>query len=237
MAVATQQALDRVAVLVTSRFHAYAPWRLALLPTGLDSFVPGAGYFLGGDRLLRSDLAEAAIKAAIAEPLGLSVPEAAAAIHDVVNAKMAGAVDVMFSKRGCDPRDFTLIAAGGAAPVHAARLAREIGMKHFIVPRVAPVFCAFGMMYADLKHNYTRPYSAITEAADLERVNALFAEMEAEARGTLEREGAAPQDISIERSMDIHYYGQVREQNAAVPDGPVTAGAIRRTSGLLDLFA
>jgi N-methylhydantoinase A len=180
-------------------------------------------YFLGGDRPLRRDLAEAAIRQKVAEPLGLSVLEAAAAIHDVVNAKMAGAVDIMFSKRGCDPREFTLIAAGGAAPVHIARLTREIGMKHFIVPRVAPVFCAFGMMYTDLKHDYTRPYTAQAESADLDRINALFAEMEEEARRTLEREGAAQDEVAIERSMDIHYYGQVREQNTAVPVGPVTA--------------
>lgn len=186
-------------------------------------------FFLGGDRPLRVDLAEAAIKTRVADPLGLTVPEAAAAIHDVVNAKMAGAVVVMFSQRGCDPRDFTLIAAGGAAPVHVARLTREIGMKHFISPRMAPVFCAFGMMYADLKHNYTRPYTAQAESADLDRINALFAEMEADARATLEREGAAPADVAIERSMDIHYYGQVREQNAAVPDGPVTAETLAAT--------
>ncbi len=179
-------------------------------------------YFLGGDRPLHRSLAEAAIKDRVGDPLGLGVAEAAATIHDVVNAKMAGAIDVMFSQRGCDPRDFILVAAGGAAPVHVARLTREIGMKHFISPRIAPVFCAFGMMYADLKHNYTRPYAAQTAAADLDRINMLFAEMEAEARCTLEREGAAPADISVQRSMDIHYYGQVREQNAPVPDGPVT---------------
>ncbi|MCL5734712.1 MAG: hydantoinase/oxoprolinase family protein, partial [Actinobacteria bacterium] len=159
------------------------------------------GYFLGGDRPLRKELAEAAIKAKVADPLGLTVSQAAAAIHDVVNAKMAGAIDVMFSQRGCDPRDFTLIAAGGAAPVHVARLAREAGMKDFISPRIAPVFCAFGMMYADLKHNYTRPYTSQTEAADLDRINTLFAEMEADARLTLECEGASPVAISIERSM------------------------------------
>ncbi len=190
-------------------------------------------YFLGGERRLREDLAVAAIEERVAAPLGLSVADAAAAIHDVVNAKMAGAIDVMFSRRGCDPRDFTLCAAGGAAPVHVARLARELGMKHFIVPRVAPVFCAFGMMYADLKHNYTRPYSAQATQVDLERVNSLYAEMEEEARRTLEREGAASADVSIERSMDIHYYGQVREQNAAVPPGQITAESLEVT---LDRF-
>ncbi len=187
------------------------------------------GYFLGGERRLRKDLAVAAIEKKVAEPLGLSVADAAAAIYDVVNAKMAGAIDVMFSRRGCDPRDFTLCAAGGAAPVHVARLTRELGMKHFIMPRVAPVFCAFGMMYADLKHNYTRPYTAQAGEADLDRINSLYAEMEEEAWRTLEREGASPADISIERSMDIHYYGQVREQNAAVLDGPVTADSLAVT--------
>ena len=186
-------------------------------------------YFLGGERTLCKELAEAAIKAKVADPLGLSVPQAAAAIHDVVNAKMAGAIDVMFSQRGCDPRDFTLIAAGGAAPVHVARLAREAGMKHFISPRMAPVFCAFGMMYADLKHNYTRPYTAQADVADLDRINELFTEMETDARRTLDREGAATADITIERSMDICYYGQVREQNAIVPDGRVTAETLAVT--------
>jgi N-methylhydantoinase A len=135
----------------------------------------------------------------------------------------------MFSQRGCDPRDFTLVAAGGAAPVHVARLTREIGMKDFISPRVAPVFCAFGMLHADLKHNFTRPYTAQSELADLGRINELYTEMEAEARRTLEREGATSADIRIERSMDIHYYGQVREQNAVVPDGPVTVETLATT--------
>ena len=179
-------------------------------------------FFLGGDRRLRTDLAEAAIKEKVADPLGISVHDAAAAIHDVVNAKMAGAIDVMFSRRGCDPRDFTLCAAGGAAPLHVARLTRELGMEHFMVPRAAPVFCAYGMMYADLKHTYTRPYTAQTQHAELERINALYAEMEQVARDTLEREGAPAGDVIIEKSMDLHYYGQVREQTAVVPDGPVT---------------
>ena len=179
-------------------------------------------FFLGGDRRLRTDLAEAAIKEKVADPLGISVHDAAAAVYDVVNAKMAGAIDVMFSRRGCDPRDFTLCAAGGAAPLHVARLTRELGMEHFMVPRAAPVFCAYGMMYADLKHTYTRPYTAQTQHAELERINALYAEMEQVARDTLEREGAPAGDVIIEKSMDLHYYGQVREQTAVVPDGPVT---------------
>lgn len=186
-------------------------------------------FFLGGETKLRKDLAEKSIRDKIAAPLGLGVPEAAAAIYDVVNAKMAGAIDVLFSKRGLDPRDFTLCAAGGALPVHVARLVAELGLTHFLVPKVAPVFCAYGMMYADLRHDFTRPFWCQTADADLESINGLFLEMEKEAVEMLRRESVRETDIRIERSMDIHYYGQVREQNAAVPDGAVTAETLAET--------
>ncbi len=179
-------------------------------------------YFLGGETRLRKDLAEKAIKEKIADPLKLGVLKAAAAIYDVINAKMAGAIDVVFSKRGYDPREFTLCAAGGAAPVHAARLMEELGIKHFIVPKMAPVFCAFGMLYADLKHNFTRPLLCETAKVDIESINALFDDMKKEAIETFLREGIDEKEIVIERTMDIHYYGQRREQNAYVPEGPVT---------------
>jgi len=186
-------------------------------------------YFLGGETKLRIDLAEKAIKEKIADPLGLSTLKAAAAIYDVINAKMAGAIDVVFSKRGYDPRDFTLCAAGGAAPVHAARLIEELGIKQFMVPKVAPVFCAFSMMYADLKHNFTRPLGCETAKVDLDRINDLFKEMEKEAMEILQKEQIEKKDVLIERSMDIRYYGQVREQNASVPDGPFSSETLRVT--------
>jgi N-methylhydantoinase A len=147
----------------------------------------------------------------------------------VINAKMAGAIDVVFSKRGYDPRDFTLCAAGGAAPVHAARLVEELGIKHFMVPKVAPVFCAFGMMYADLKHNFTRSLGCETEKVNIDRINDLFSEMEKEALETFRKEEMGKKDVLIERSMDIRYYGQVREQNASVPDGPFSFETLRVT--------
>ena len=183
-------------------------------------------YFLGGARKLDKALAEAAINEKVANPLGISVEASAAAIHDIVNAKMGGAIEIMFSRRGCDPRDFTLCAAGGAGALHVARLTRDLGMKGFMVPRMAPVFCAYGMMFADLKHNYTRTYTAQSGKADLVKLNAMYAEMEEEARHTLEREGALPSQIAIERTMDLRYYGQVREQTISVPDGPLTAASL-----------
>ncbi len=186
-------------------------------------------YFLGGETKLRKDLAEKTIQEKISDPLHLSVPKAAAAIYDVVNAKMAGAIDVVFSRRGYDPREFILCAAGGAAPVHSARLMEELGIRHLMVPKVAPVYCAFGMMYADLKHSFTRPLVCETARVDLGRVNALYEEMEREATAILQREGIAKKYILIEKTMDIRYYGQVREQNASVPKGVVTSKSLRFT--------
>lgn len=187
-------------------------------------------YFLGGETKLRKDLAAKVIREKIAEPLGLGEASAAAAIYAVVNAKMAGMIDLLFSRRGYDPREFILCAAGGAAAVHAVRIMQELRIKRLTVPKVAPVYCAFGMMYADLKHNYTRSYLCETAKADLDKINELFDEMEGAARRTLEREGVAGKDMLVSKSMDMRYYGQVREQNAAMPDGPVTAETLQATA-------
>ncbi len=179
-------------------------------------------YFLGGARKLDKAMAEAVIKEKVADPLGIPVAQAAAAIHDVVNAKMSGAIDIMFSRRGCDPRDFTLCAAGGAGALHVASLAKGLGMKGFMVPRMAPVFCAYGMMFAELRHHFTRSYVAEAAKADPDAIDAMYAEMEDEARRTLEREGVLPSDISIVKSMDLRYHGQMRDQTVTVPDGPLS---------------
>ena len=179
-------------------------------------------YFLGGETTLRKDLAERAIEDKIAHPLGLTVEQAAASIYDVINAKMAGAIRLAFTRRGFDPRDFVLCCAGGAGPAHGVRLAQEIGIKHLLVPKVAPVYCAFGMLYADLRHNYTRPYLVVSGLADLERINQFYDDMERQAVETLRREAVADEDIIISKTMDMRYYGQTRELAADVPPGPVT---------------
>jgi len=176
-------------------------------------------YFLGGEMKLRKDLAEKAIKEKIAAPLGLDVPQAAAAIYDIVNAKMAGIIRVVFSRRGYDPREFILCAAGGAGGIHSARIMEELDIGGLLIPKIAPVYCAFGMMYADLRHSFTRPYVCEAAKANLDNINVLYEEMEKEAMEALQREGVAKKDVRIVRTMDMRYYGQVREQNVQVPDG------------------
>ena len=186
-------------------------------------------YFLGGEVKLSKDLAEKAIKEKIADPLGLSVPEAAAAIYEVINTSMAGATDVVFAKRGYDPRDFALCAAGGAAPVHAVRLMEELGIKRLIIPKVAPVYCSFGMLHCDLKHDFQRPYVSETTKADLGRINELYGEMEKEAVDVLRKEGIAEKDVLTEKTMEVLYYGQFRPRIANVPAGPVTKESLAAT--------
>jgi N-methylhydantoinase A len=186
-------------------------------------------YFLGGETTLRKDLAEKAIREKIAGPLNISTVEAAAAVYDVINSKMANNLEVVFSRRGYDPRDFLFITAGGAGAVHAARIQEEMRFTSFMIPKMAPVYCAFGMLYADLKHDFLCPYIAHSAAADLKTINDAYAKMEAQARDVLKREGVAEEDITIEKGMDIRYYGQVREQNAHAPAGPITPETFKMT--------
>jgi len=184
-------------------------------------------YFLGGESKLRKDLAENAIKEKIADPLGISVTEAAAAIYDVINARMASGTDVTFAKRGYDPRDFTLCAAGGAAPVHAIKIGQEMGIKRLIIPKVAPTYCAFGMLFSDLKHDFQRAFMSETAHADLGRINGLYEEMEKMARETLTREGIKEKEMIIEKFMEVKYYGQFRQRIARVPAGPITKDSLQ----------
>lgn len=201
------------------------------LPTVTDANVVlgyiDADFFLGGATKLRKDLAEQAIREHIAAPLGIGLHEAAAAIYEVINSNMASGTDVAFAKRGYDPRDFVLCAAGGAAAVHAVRIMEELRIGALIVPKVAPTYCAYGMLFADLKHDYQRTYYSETAKADLARLAALYEEMEQVARDTLRREGVAEKNMIIRRSIDMRYYGQFRDRNAPLADGPVTSESLQ----------
>lgn len=173
-------------------------------------------FFLGGESKLDKTLSYNAIKK-VADPLGMTVEDCAAAIYNIVNANMANSTDVIFARRGYDPRDFTMVAAGGACSVHAVEIMKEIGLSKLIIPKVAPTYCAYGMLFCDLQHDYQRAYISQTRLVDFDKLNALFAEMEEQARKVLRLEGVAEEDIIIEKSIDMRYFGQFREKTAAVP--------------------
>jgi N-methylhydantoinase A len=138
-------------------------------------------------------------------------------IVTIAVARMTSAIREISIQRGHDPRDFTLIAFGGAGPMHALAMADEIGIPRVLVPRHPGNFSALGLLAADIKHDDVR-----TRVGPLrERLSALrdaFAEMEAAARLQLDREGFAPEQQKLLRSLDLRYRGQAFELNLAIGD-------------------
>ncbi|MBW1800707.1 MAG: hydantoinase/oxoprolinase family protein [Deltaproteobacteria bacterium] len=183
-------------------------------------------YFLGGERKLRKDLAEKAIKEKVGDRLNLSITEGAAAIHKVANSVMADGINYTFTRRGYDPRDFTLVAAGAAGPSHAIKIAQELGISRVLIPKYAPIYCAFGMLCVNLKHDFLRFYATMKEDLDIGHVKMLYEDMESEALVLLEKEGVSEDQRDFERTMQVRYFGQFREVDVPWPGGPITDDAI-----------
>src|SRR6202046_1300652 len=153
-----------------------------------------ADNFLGGRMKLDRAKADAAV-ARVAKPLSLGVPEAAEGIVRIIEVKMEEAIKAISTMRGHDLRDFMLLAFGGAGPVHAGRIARDLGMAGLIVPLYPGVYSAIGLIMSDVKHDYIRskmqPMSELTVA----QVNEMFAGLEALAADELHEDGFAPAQI------------------------------------------
>lgn len=174
-------------------------------------------YFLGGEITLDKGAAQDAIRERVADPLGLDIVTAAHGIHKLTNANMADAIRVMSIQKGHDPRSFALLAAGGAGPAHAARLAQSVGLPRVVVPKAASVFCALGMLESDLKHDYVYTFWDFMSKLDLERLNAEFERLEADGRAALIAEGISPENIYFERDMEMRYEGQHHEVTVRIP--------------------
>jgi N-methylhydantoinase A len=167
--------------------------------------------FLGGEMRLDRDAATAAIESRLARPLGLGVLDAAAGVYDVVNVAMATGVREVSVRRGLDPRDFPLVVAGGAGPVHAAAIAGELEIPIVLVPRESSIFCAAGMLMSDFKHDFVRAYKATIDSADMGRIAQLLDEMEEQGRGILAGERVEADQIEVAASLDLRYVGQWHE--------------------------
>ena len=149
-------------------------------------------FFLGGEIRLDKGQAEAAIVREIGTPLGMDAHEAALALSDIVNNNMSNAMHFVTTKRGFDPRDFALLAVGGAGAVHAGRQAEDLGIETVVVPGLGPVFCALGDVVAHLKVTEARTHFQGLDQLDLSHVNALFQEMETAARARLGGQAVTP---------------------------------------------
>jgi N-methylhydantoinase A len=181
---------------------------------------------LGGSIALDAGAARRAVsELATRLPRPLAVEALAEGIVTIAVARMTSAVREISIQRGHDPRDFTLIAFGGAGPMHALAMAEEIGIPRVLVPRHPGNFSALGLLAADIKHDDVR-----TRVGPLrERLDALrevFAELEAAARRDLEHEGFAPDRQRLLRSLDLRYRGQAFELNVALAPGPPALDAV-----------
>ncbi|MDP2718675.1 MAG: hydantoinase/oxoprolinase family protein [Dehalococcoidia bacterium] len=189
------------------------------------------GYFLGGDMPLSAEKAAAAIKEKIADPMGMTVTQAAAGICQIVDAKMADAIRVVTVEKGYDPRDYALLAFGGAGPVHASALAYELGIKKIIVPFLATAQSAFGIVASDIVHNLV--ITDVMELSETEKINERFDKLETDGRKMLEGEDVLPEHVEIKRYADIRYKGQAHEVTIPVPAKSLDAAAL---SELADSF-
>ncbi len=190
------------------------------LPTNTDAnLLLGrlGSELVGGDLVLDVGLAEAAIREHVAEPLGLDPVEAARAILRVSNANMADAVRLVSIMRGHDPRDFALVAFGGAGALHGADIARELAIPTVIVPPYPGVTSALGCLLVDIRHDLALTYLVNTADADPAAIEDAFASLEREARERLDHEGVDPARVVLQRSIDMRYLGQWRSIAVPVP--------------------
>jgi N-methylhydantoinase A len=190
-------------------------------------------FFAGGKIPLSYEKAEAAIAQKIAGPLGMDVEEAAAGMYRVINVNMATGVREVSVKRGHDPREFPLIVAGGAGPVHACMIGQELEIPVMIVPKESSIFCAAGMLMSDLKHNFVRTYSVRLADMDRQKFKNLFREMTDEANRLLQSERIAEDAIQHIYSVDLRYIKQYHEVNVQITQEDIEGGESQR---ITDLF-
>ena len=184
-------------------------------------------YFLGGRVALDADAAREAIRSQIADPAGMTTTEAALGIVRVAEASMVGAMRIVSTQRGYDPRDYAMIAYGGAGPVSAAELARELGVGTVLVPRFPGAFCAFGGLCADIRFDFVRSYLRRMEELDLAVLSELSEELIDEGKSAMERIGVSAMPV-MQFTADIRYSGQNFEVNVSFPPPPVTEATIDR---------
>ena len=183
---------------------------------------------LGGALPIDLAAAKAAIRKQVADPLGMGVMEAAAAIVEIVNSNMAEALRIVSVERGHDPREFALIAFGGAGPVHAAALAAELHIPEVIVPPAPGAFSALGLVASDLKREYSRTLYADLRLLDPALAAAALGETEAAASEWLATVAIPPAQRVLRRAADLRYRRQAYELTVPFVEGPVTREGLDR---------
>jgi len=180
-------------------------------------------YFLGGQMEISKRLGHGAIKT-VADHFDLSVDEAALGIIKIVNTNMSGLLQSMTVKRGYDPREFVMVAFGGAGPIHATAIARELRIPTVIVPPYSGVFSAWGMLMADLRHDLSQTHIAPLDGADVDELAGIFEELESRVARIFEQERIEADRITVSYQVDLRYLGQEHTLAIDAPR-PITAAA------------
>ena len=175
-------------------------------------------FFLGGEIGLDEEAARRAIQEHCATPLDLDVTEAAHGIVEIANAAMVNALRLVSIQRGNDPREFVLVAFGGAGPVHACRLAAEMEIPTTVIPTSPGTTSATGLLVTDLKQDYSITRIQRLDQLDHGAVEEAYLKLETQGRETLEQEGMAPAAMTFLRQVDIRYVGQSYELTLSLPD-------------------
>ncbi|QYZ72037.1 hydantoinase/oxoprolinase family protein [Neotabrizicola shimadae] len=190
---------------------------------GTQVTLSDANLILGRLPAARFGVAAEAARAAMAEqigaPLGLGVEEAAEAVVRIANTHMAGAVRMVSISLGADPRDFALFAFGGAGPLHAVALARELAVPKVLVPARPGLTNALGCVVADLRHDFVRTLNRGLDGLDIGAVHEVLAAQEAEGRRLIGAERVALKGVRVERSADMQFLGQTHLLRVALPSG------------------
>ena len=169
-----------------------------------------------------------AIERDVARPLGISVEDAAEGVIRIINANMTGALKVVSVERGYDPKDFTLVAFGGAGPLHGVELGRALGCRAVLVPRYPGLLCALGLLATDLQYDYARTALQRGPDYDLAAIDAVWRELEQEADGELAREGIPAERRRFVRLADLRYAKQGFELTLEAPASALDAAGAAR---------
>jgi N-methylhydantoinase A len=183
---------------------------------------------LGVDKPVTLDHVRGAIETKVGKRLGLDADAAAAAILRIANDRMAGAMRLVSLSRGHDPRDFALFAFGGAGPLHATALARELAIPTVLVPARPGITNALGCVVADLRHDYVRTVNKPLSAVDDKLISGIYAEQREEGRATIEREGVPVRALRYVHTADMQFQGQSHILSVGVDRPDIDVDGLRK---------
>jgi N-methylhydantoinase A len=183
-------------------------------------------YLVGGALKLNADKSGRVFEETIATPLGLPLAHAAYGAHQIAASNMIRAIKAVSTERGRDPRDYTLFAFGGNGPLFAAGMAEALQMKRIVVPPSPGLFSAFGLLYAEVEHHYSRTFRRLLRAIDPLALGEAWEQLAREAVDQLRADGFRPDQMRLRRSANLHYQGQTFELTVPVSAGPLDPAAI-----------